>query len=247
VYRAELGDYNPWRDPNVRCPFHNDRSPSMFISPEGVWYCQPCARGGNLWTLLMELHGLDWVGATRRALEILGIEDDSKRAWGYSSARDVVAIARKERRKTVQKLVAEWYRRTINDKISKARDLERTARSLWRWSENKEARKMVELVALHDKCVQWSSEAKALDEEVRGLERARSFEERLIAFELHHGETSAEELGLTREELDDVRNGNLQPLGRAAGQLGRPARQDGGLFGGDPPAPGDPGAEPVET
>ena len=40
----------------VRCPFHDDRSPSLRINDEkngGLWCCDPCGKGGDVFRFVM--------------------------------------------------------------------------------------------------------------------------------------------------------------------------------------------------
>jgi len=42
----------------VRCPFHDDRRPSLRICPmKNVWYCDPCGCGGDTIELVMRVTG----------------------------------------------------------------------------------------------------------------------------------------------------------------------------------------------
>jgi DNA primase len=51
------------------CPFHNEKTPSMMISPEKqIWHCFGCGKGGDLISFVMEIEGLDFI----EALKILG-------------------------------------------------------------------------------------------------------------------------------------------------------------------------------
>jgi hypothetical protein len=50
----------------ARCPFHEDRRPSLRVSPgKGLWHCFPCGAGGDGIALVMRLRGLDFTGAVR--------------------------------------------------------------------------------------------------------------------------------------------------------------------------------------
>ena len=47
------------RETLVRCPFHHDTKPSLRINDEkGVWTCDPCGVGGDLFKFVMQLEGL---------------------------------------------------------------------------------------------------------------------------------------------------------------------------------------------
>jgi len=52
----------------TRCPFHNEKTASFYVSPErGSWHCFGCHRGGDIFSFMQEIEGYDF----RAALEAL--------------------------------------------------------------------------------------------------------------------------------------------------------------------------------
>ena len=50
----------------AKCPFHNEKPPSFFISPDrGTYYCFGCGAKGDIFTFVEEFEGLDFRGALK--------------------------------------------------------------------------------------------------------------------------------------------------------------------------------------
>lgn len=56
----------------ARCPFHEDRSPSLSIdAAKGLWFCHGCQAGGDCFTYVELRYGLDFAAAVRHLEERL--------------------------------------------------------------------------------------------------------------------------------------------------------------------------------
>jgi len=59
----------------ARCPFHNERTPSFFVSPvRDTFHCFGCNKGGDIFTFTEEMEGVDFKGALKVLAERAGVE-----------------------------------------------------------------------------------------------------------------------------------------------------------------------------
>lgn len=71
-----------------RCPFHNEKTPSFFVSPDrGNYYCFGCHAKGDIFTFVQEFEGLDFVGSLKVLAEKAGVELENYNS-GEKSERD---------------------------------------------------------------------------------------------------------------------------------------------------------------
>lgn len=58
-----------------RCPFHNEKTASFFVSPDrGGYYCFGCNAKGDIFTFVEQFEGLDFMGALKLLAQRAGVE-----------------------------------------------------------------------------------------------------------------------------------------------------------------------------
>lgn len=59
----------------ARCPFHAERTPSFHVSPDrGTYHCFGCGVGGDIFSFIEAIEGLDFKGALKVLAEKAGVE-----------------------------------------------------------------------------------------------------------------------------------------------------------------------------
>ncbi|TSC67566.1 MAG: DNA primase [Parcubacteria group bacterium Gr01-1014_73] len=64
----------------ARCPFHNEKTPSFFVSPDrGSFYCFGCGAKGDIFSFVEQFEGLDFKGTLKLLAERAGIKLEYER------------------------------------------------------------------------------------------------------------------------------------------------------------------------
>lgn len=80
MIEAELGP--PDRSGKWRCPFHDDHSPSMGLTPDGKRFrCWSCGTSGTAVDWIMQREGISVVEAARRLDPLTPVQDRHKGPW----------------------------------------------------------------------------------------------------------------------------------------------------------------------
>lgn len=87
------------------CPFHHEKTPSFHISPEKqIWHCFGCAKGGDMFSFVMEIEGVGFP----EALRILG-----KKAGVEIKNHDPKTTSRNNRILDILELAAKYYYKSL--------------------------------------------------------------------------------------------------------------------------------------
>jgi len=89
-------------------PFGNERSPSFMVSPEKqIWHDFSSGKGGNMFSFVMEMEGLDFKGALELLARKAGVDLDQYRGSRTSNTKE------KERLSAAVELAAKVYEKYL--------------------------------------------------------------------------------------------------------------------------------------
>src|SRR5688500_3034993 len=86
----------------ANCPFHNENSPSCFVSPDRqMFHCFGCQKGGYAFTFLKEYEHMEFPEALRTLAKKAGITL-------VEQGRSGITVSKKERLYKINSLAAEF-------------------------------------------------------------------------------------------------------------------------------------------
>lgn len=87
------------RNWKAKCPFHNEKTPSFTVSPERqMWYCFGCSEGGDIFTFVMKIEGLEFRDALKLLAEKAGVKLENQNydnQSGKGKSLDILDVSRK--------------------------------------------------------------------------------------------------------------------------------------------------------
>ncbi len=93
------------------CPFHPEKTPSFYVSPEKqIFHCFGCGEGGNVFHFLMKYLNISFVEAVRQVAEMVGIEIPQKEHQDSGSKKLL----------EINKLVMDFYIKQLNSEKGKS-------------------------------------------------------------------------------------------------------------------------------
>src|SRR5574343_388460 len=76
----------------ARCPFHNEKTPSFYVSPDrGTYHCFGCGKGGDIFSFVQDFEGVDFREALQTLATRAGVEIekyDKQQAQETSDTRE---------------------------------------------------------------------------------------------------------------------------------------------------------------
>jgi DNA primase len=113
------------------CPFHKEKTPSFHVSPErGTWHCFGCGEGGDGFSFIEKVEGVDFKGALKMLAEKAGVTIE------YSGSGKREDTSKKDRLRELMNRACQWYAGRLPESPAEAyarqRGLSSKTVSAWR-------------------------------------------------------------------------------------------------------------------
>jgi DNA primase len=113
------------------CPFHKEKTPSFHVSLErGTWHCFGCGEGGDGFSFIEKIEGVDFKGALKMLAEKAGVTIE------YSGGGHQEDASKKDRLRALMSRASEWYANKLAgspaEAYAKQRGLTKETIATWR-------------------------------------------------------------------------------------------------------------------
>ena len=106
----------------ARCPFHNEKTPSFYVSPErGGYFCFGCGAKGDIFSFVEQFEGLDFMGALKLLAERAGV-DISKNREGFREADYAKVKTEKERMYAIMEEATVFFEENLAGQVPRISD-----------------------------------------------------------------------------------------------------------------------------
>jgi DNA primase len=102
------------------CPFHKEKTPSFHVSSErGTWHCFGCGLGGDGFSFIEKVEGVDFKGALKMLAEKAGVTIE------YSGGGNREDTSKQDRLRELMSRASEWYAGKLPESPAEAYALQR--------------------------------------------------------------------------------------------------------------------------
>ncbi|MBP9751984.1 MAG: DNA primase [Candidatus Moranbacteria bacterium] len=99
------------------CPFHNEKSPSFMVNEERqIWHCFGCGKGGDIFSFVEEIEGVEFREALKLLAEKAGVELPKYRRDSVFSQG---GVEEPDRTKEILELSTKFYEKQLWDGVGK--------------------------------------------------------------------------------------------------------------------------------
>ncbi|MEX2033066.1 MAG: DNA primase [Candidatus Colwellbacteria bacterium] len=105
----------------ARCPFHNEKTPSFFVTPERqIWHCFGCSKGGDMFGFIQDIEGVEF----RESLQILAQKAGIKLEFRQSADSDFATKDDKAVLYEICETSARFFEKQLNNSNAGKRAME---------------------------------------------------------------------------------------------------------------------------
>jgi len=100
------------------CPFHNEKSPSFMVNEERqIWHCFGCGKGGDIFSFVEEIEGVEFREALQLLAEKAGVELPKYRKESVFAPG---GVEEPDRTKEILELATKFYEKQLWDGVGKS-------------------------------------------------------------------------------------------------------------------------------